>query len=260
MVGDACLSGCCGRSMRRCARCSPSGRDGSGRPRSRARSATEASPPWPARPGSRRPRSAVAWQNWRPTRPCRPTGCAGPVGDGSGRPPTTRRCCTIWRHWSNRPPGDPESPLRWTCLSTRTLATALEALGHSASHTVVAELLHGLGYSLQGNVKTREGRQHPDRDAQFRYIARQVRAAQAPPAADDLGATRSDAGLHVRAELDRGRNPAGVVVTDAQMVRFRLKPHRFHGGWTTPFTPPRHNQFLQLFPDQPLVSFVLPCS
>jgi hypothetical protein len=75
-------------------------------------------------------------------------------------------------------PGDPESPLRWTCLSTRTLAIALEALGHRVSHTVVAELLHELGYSLQGNVKTREGRQHPDRDAQFRYIARQVRAAQ----------------------------------------------------------------------------------
>jgi hypothetical protein len=75
-------------------------------------------------------------------------------------------------------PGDPDSPLRWTCLSTRTLAVALEALGYAVSHTVVAELLHGLGYSLQGNVKTREGRQHPDRDAQFRYIARQVAAAQ----------------------------------------------------------------------------------
>jgi hypothetical protein len=75
-------------------------------------------------------------------------------------------------------PGDPDSPLRWTCLSTRTLAVALEALGYAISHTVVAELLHSLGYSLQGNVKTREGRQHPDRDAQFRYIARQVVAAQ----------------------------------------------------------------------------------
>jgi hypothetical protein len=75
-------------------------------------------------------------------------------------------------------PGDPDSPLRWTCLSTRTLAVALEALGYAVSHTVVAELLHGLGYSLQGNVKTREGRQHSDRDAQFRYIARQVAAAQ----------------------------------------------------------------------------------
>ena len=66
-------------------------------------------------------------------------------------------------------PGDPDSPLRWTCLSARTLAVALEALGHHVSHTVVAELLHGLGYSLQGNAKTREGRQHVDRDAQFRY-------------------------------------------------------------------------------------------
>jgi DDE family transposase len=75
-------------------------------------------------------------------------------------------------------PGDPDSPLRWTCLSARTLAVALDGLGHHVSHTVVAELLHDLGYSLQGNVKTREGRQHVDRDAQFRYIARRVRAAQ----------------------------------------------------------------------------------
>jgi hypothetical protein len=75
-------------------------------------------------------------------------------------------------------PGDPDSPLRWSCKSTRTLAVALQALGHSVSHTVVAELLHQLGYSLQGNVKTREGRQHPDRDAQFRYLAATVTRAQ----------------------------------------------------------------------------------
>ena len=55
---------------------------------------------------------------------------------------------------------------------------ALVALGHRVSHTVVAELLHTLGYSLQGNAKTREGRQHPDRDAQFRYIAETVRREQ----------------------------------------------------------------------------------
>jgi hypothetical protein len=300
-------------------------------------------------------------------------------------------------------PGDPESPLRWTCLSTRTLAVALEALGHRVSHTVVAELLHALGYSLQGNVKTREGRQHPDRDAQFRYIARQVRAAQRrgqpaisvdtkkkelvgpfknggrawrpaktphrvrvhdfvipgaaggkaipygvydlhrnegwvsvgiahdtaafavrsirrwwqhmgrpvyrdaasllitadaggsngarlrlwkwelqqlanrtgltitvchfPPGTSKwnkiehrlfshiamnwrgtplvdlativslIGATRSDAGLHVRAELDRGRYPAGVTVTDAQMAKVRLKRHRFHGDWNYTISP-----------------------
>jgi hypothetical protein len=76
-------------------------------------------------------------------------------------------------------PGDPESPLRWCCQSTRTPAFALQALGHRVSHTVVAELLRDLGYSLQGNVKTTEGRQHPDRDAQFRYIAATVARAQA---------------------------------------------------------------------------------
>lgn len=56
---------------------------------------------------------------------------------------------------------------------------ALQALGHQVSHTVVAELLRALGYSLQGKVKTTEGRQHPDRDAQFRYIAATVARAQA---------------------------------------------------------------------------------
>jgi len=75
-------------------------------------------------------------------------------------------------------PGDPESPLRWCCESTRTLAFALQALGHQVSHTVVAELLRELGYSLQSNVKTTEGRQHPDRDAQFRYLAATVARAQ----------------------------------------------------------------------------------
>jgi len=75
-------------------------------------------------------------------------------------------------------PGDPDSPLRWSCKSTRALAVALQALGHSVSHTVVAELLHQLGDSLQGNVKTREGRRHPDRDAQFRYIAATVQRGQ----------------------------------------------------------------------------------
>lgn len=75
-------------------------------------------------------------------------------------------------------PGDPESPLRWSSKSVRTLAVALQALGHQVSHSVVAELLHDLGYSLQGNVKTREGHQHPDRDAQFRYIAATVKRSQ----------------------------------------------------------------------------------
>ena len=67
--------------------------------------------------------------------------------------------------------GDPESPLRWTCQSTRTIAKALARQGHAVSHSKVAQLLHGLDYSLQSNRKTEEGQDHPDRDAQFRHIA-----------------------------------------------------------------------------------------
>ncbi len=66
--------------------------------------------------------------------------------------------------------GDPESPLRWTCKSTRQLATALTADGHPVSDRTVAALLHQAGYSLQANAKTTEGKQHPDRDGQFAHI------------------------------------------------------------------------------------------
>jgi hypothetical protein len=72
--------------------------------------------------------------------------------------------------------GDPESPLRWTCKSTRRLADELTRLGHPVGRGTVASLLHAAGYSLQANRKTREGDSHPDRDAQFRYIDRLVRA------------------------------------------------------------------------------------
>ena len=66
--------------------------------------------------------------------------------------------------------GDPESPLRWTCKSTRHLAAELTAHGHAVSHVVVAHLLDTLGYSLQANRKTQEGTSHPDRNAQFVHI------------------------------------------------------------------------------------------
>ena len=66
--------------------------------------------------------------------------------------------------------GDPQSPLRWTCKSVRKLAAALRDLGHRVSHHWVAEALRALGYSLQGNRKTREGSSHPDRDAQFAHL------------------------------------------------------------------------------------------
>jgi len=75
--------------------------------------------------------------------------------------------------------GDPESPLRWTCRSTRTLAAQLTRQKHPISHMKVAQLLHEQGYSLQSNRKTEEGADHPDRDAQFRHINAQVRRALA---------------------------------------------------------------------------------
>ena len=75
--------------------------------------------------------------------------------------------------------GDPMSPLRWTCKSTRQLADALTRGGHPASHRLVADLLHAADYSLQANVKTLEGTEHPDRDAQFRYLNEQVKAVLA---------------------------------------------------------------------------------
>lgn len=70
--------------------------------------------------------------------------------------------------------GDPESPLRWTCKSTRRLADELTRQGHRVGYRTVAWLLHGAGYSLQANRKTREGNQHPDRNAQFEFINAQA--------------------------------------------------------------------------------------
>jgi Rhodopirellula transposase DDE domain len=74
--------------------------------------------------------------------------------------------------------GHPQSPLRWTCKSTRNLAAALVAKGHEVSHQTVARLLQEMDYSLQVNRKTKEGTSHPDRNAQFEYIAKRVRSFQ----------------------------------------------------------------------------------
>jgi len=75
--------------------------------------------------------------------------------------------------------GTPDAPLRWTSKSVRRLADELNAMGHEVSYRVVMELLHEEGYSLQANRKTREGRAHPDRDAQFHYLNESVRTHQA---------------------------------------------------------------------------------
>ena len=75
--------------------------------------------------------------------------------------------------------GDPESPLRWICKSTRTLAAELCRQGHPISYVRVAQLLHAQHYSLQSNRKLEEGEDHPDRDAQFRHINACVKRALA---------------------------------------------------------------------------------
>jgi transposase len=75
--------------------------------------------------------------------------------------------------------GDPMSPLRWTTRSTRTLAAELTRAGHPVSADTVGDLLREEGFSLQGNAKTIEAAQHPDRDAQFRYLNDHAKAYQA---------------------------------------------------------------------------------
>jgi hypothetical protein len=104
---------------------------------------------------------------------------------GAGRKPLTERDPQILEALDQLVDpdarGDPMSPLRWTCKSTRQLAKALATAGHPVSHRVVGELLASMGYSLQANVKTKEGSDHPDRDAQFRYLNEQVRNRLAHP-------------------------------------------------------------------------------
>jgi transposase len=100
---------------------------------------------------------------------------------GGGRKPLTEKDPTLLsdleRLVADDARGDPERPLRWTAKSVRQLADALRELGHEVHFTSVAKLLRSLGYSLQANVKTREGAQHPDRDAQFEHINEAVKAA-----------------------------------------------------------------------------------
>jgi hypothetical protein len=101
--------------------------------------------------------------------------------------------------------GDPMQPLLWTTRSLRNLANELANKGHEVCPTVVGDLLHGMGYSLQANSKTREG------------------------------------GLKVRAELDENKYPKGVKVSDLQMAAVNLTRHTFHGDWNYTVSPKRNN-------------------
>jgi hypothetical protein len=99
---------------------------------------------------------------------------------GGGRPRIEARDPDVQRHLKRlveeTTAGDPMSLLKWTGKSTRALADELTRAGHSVSSVTVARLLREMGYSLQANVKTIEGPQHPDRDAQFRYLNARVKA------------------------------------------------------------------------------------
>jgi len=93
--------------------------------------------------------------------------------------------------------GDPESPLRWVSRSQRNIAAALCAQGFKVSQKLVGKMLHQLGYSCQANRKTREGSQHPDRNAQFEHINTTVKAALAAgePAISVDAKKKSSSGL-----------------------------------------------------------------
>ena len=111
-----------------------------------------------------------------------PVGAARQRRPGGGRKTLTARDAglvdALERELEPVTRGDPTGPLRWTCSSAARLARRLRDAGHPVSERTVNRLLHELGYSLQANRKTLEGRQHPDRDAQFRRIDRRVRAFQ----------------------------------------------------------------------------------
>ena len=102
---------------------------------------------------------------------------------GAGRPSVLERDPELEKDldWLIDPVtrGDPESPLRWTSKSGAKLAQALREMGHDVVDRTVLRLLRAKGYSLQANAKTREGAQHPDRDAQFAHINQTVAAAVA---------------------------------------------------------------------------------
>jgi hypothetical protein len=95
------------------------------------------------------------------------------------------------------------------------LSTALQALGHDVSHNLVAELLHELGYSLQANQERREGAQHPDRDAQFRYINSEVRRFQKKehPLTADAGGSNGSRLRVWKWELQKFADRTGLSIT-----------------------------------------------
>lgn len=105
--------------------------------------------------------------------------------------------------------GDPQSPLRWTCKSLSNLQQELCAQGFRVGRTKISQVLRSLGYSLQGNRKTREGTEHPDRNAQFEHIARRVRACQRSQRPAISVDTKKKETLGNKANVGREYRPVG---------------------------------------------------
>ena len=131
--------------------------------------------------------------------------------------------------------GDPESPLRWTTKSLRHLAGELSRQGHPVSAPTVGRLLRGAGFSLQANAKTLEGAQHPDRDAQFRYINEQVKDHQASGEPVISVDTKKREQLGWLPMAGREWRPKGepVGVEDHSS----LERHAAHGAWNYTLHP-----------------------
>ena len=146
--------------------------------------------------------------------------------------------------------GDPESPLLWTCKSTRQLVAALLEPGHVVGRQKVADLLAELGYSLQANKKTQGSANHPDRDQQFNYINEQAMAFQHRRTFSNIsmnwrgrplishevivnliGSTTTQSGLTIIAELDINLYPKGVRISDEELGAVNLTKASFHGEW-----------------------------
>ena len=106
--------------------------------------------------------------------------------------------------------GDPQSPLRWTCKSLSNLQRELVWQGYRVGRTKISNILRSLGYSLQGNRKTREGTDHPDRNAQFEHIARRVRACQRGGRAAVSVDTKKKETLGKKANVGQEYRPKGV--------------------------------------------------
>src|SRR5580658_10188746 len=126
--------------------------------------------------------------------------------------------------------GDPESPLAWTTKSAKHLAGELTAAGHRCSPQTAWRLLHGQGFSTQANAKVTEGRRHPDRDAQFRYIAAQAREhlAAGQPVISVDAKKKQEVGQY--AQAGREWRPAGDPV--------KVRDHSFEdarGGHAIPY-------------------------